>query len=118
MTKQEQIEEIKSVLISVYGRIRTISEDCINNRQAEALYNAGYHKIREKNETPEEQDDTKADIDRLNTIVENFDELIGKGIDECMLMMKKICRNIRRLENLRDKLWKLKKINELSKEYE
>lgn len=42
MTKQEQIEEIKRVLISVYGRIRTISEDCINNRQAEALYNAGY----------------------------------------------------------------------------
>lgn len=40
MTKQEQIEEIKRVLISVYGRIRTISEDCINNRQAEALYNA------------------------------------------------------------------------------
>lgn len=45
MTKQEQIEEIKRVLISVYGRIRTISEDCINNRQAEALENAGYRKV-------------------------------------------------------------------------
>lgn len=42
MNKQQQIEEIKKVIISVYGRIRTGGEDFLNNRQAEALYNAGY----------------------------------------------------------------------------
>lgn len=44
MNKEQQIEEIKRVLISVYGRIRTGGEDFINNRQAEALYKAGYRK--------------------------------------------------------------------------
>lgn len=47
MNKEEQIEEIKKVIISVYGRMRTGGEDFLNNRQAEALYNAGYRKIPE-----------------------------------------------------------------------
>lgn len=44
MNKQQQIEEIKKVIISVYGRMRTGGENFLNNRQAEALYNAGYRK--------------------------------------------------------------------------
>lgn len=58
MNKQ-QIEEIKKVIISVYGRIRTGGEDFLNNRQAEALYNAGYRKVPKYAVilTPEERDD-------------------------------------------------------------
>lgn len=44
MNKQQQIEEIKKVIISVYGRMRTGGEDFLNNRQAEALYKAGYRR--------------------------------------------------------------------------
>ena len=47
MNREQQIEEIKKVIISVYGRIRTGGEDFLNNRQAEALYNAGYRKLSE-----------------------------------------------------------------------
>lgn len=47
MNREQQSEEIKKVIISVYGRIRTGGEDFLNNRQAEALYNAGYRKLSE-----------------------------------------------------------------------
>ena len=86
MTKQEQVKEILEVIkhcgdytnrdcaecdYRLYG-------ECKNQKQceAEALYNAGYRKIKEKDETLEKQ------IKHLNTIVENLDELLGKGIDE------------------------------------
>ena len=44
MTKQEQIEEIKQVLIKTCKRCRPFEEDYMQSRYAEALYNAGYRK--------------------------------------------------------------------------
>ena len=89
MTKQEQVKEILEVIkhcgdytnrdcaecdYRLYG-------ECKNKKQceAEALYNAGYRKIKEKDETLEEQ------IKHLNTIVERLDELLGKGINEYIM---------------------------------
>ena len=89
MTKQEQIEEILEVIkhcgdytnrdcaecdYRLYG-------ECKNQKQceAEALYDAGYRKIKEKDETLEKQ------IKHLNTIVENLDELLGKGINDYIM---------------------------------
>lgn len=81
MTKQEQINEmllyVPQTIVAydanpkgqhLYGEQR--------QQIAKALYDAGYRKIKEKNETLEEQ------IKHLNTIVERLDELLGKGIDE------------------------------------
>ena len=45
MTKQEQIEEIKQVLIKTCKRCRTFEEDYMQSKYAEALYNAGYRKV-------------------------------------------------------------------------
>ena len=89
MTEQEQIEEILEVIkhcgdytnrdcaecdYRLYG-------ECKNQKQceAEALYDAGYRKIKEKDETLEKQ------IKHLNTIVENLDELLGKGINDYIM---------------------------------
>ena len=89
MTKQEQVKEILEVIkhcgdytnrdcaecdYRLYG-------ECKNQKQceAEALYNAGYRKIREKDETLEKQ------IKHLNTIVERLDELLGKGINDYIM---------------------------------
>ena len=89
MIKQEQIEEILEVIkhcgdytnrdcaecdYRLYG-------ECKNQKQceAEALYDAGYRKIKEKDETLEKQ------IKHLNTIVENLDELLGKGINDYIM---------------------------------
>ena len=44
MTEQKQIEEIKAVLVRTCKRVRTMQEDHMQDRYAEALYNAGYHK--------------------------------------------------------------------------
>lgn len=46
-TKQEQIEEIKQVLIKTCKRCRLFEEDYMQSKYAEALYNAGYRKIPE-----------------------------------------------------------------------
>ena len=45
MTKQEEIEEIKQVLIKTCKRCRTFEEDYMQSKYAEALYNAGYRKV-------------------------------------------------------------------------
>ena len=88
MTKQEQIEEM-----AVIGCVRNpqahTAEECANcdfkqgqcnaYRHAEKLYNAGYRKIKEKDETLEKQ------IKHLNTIVERLDELLGKGINDYIM---------------------------------
>ncbi len=83
MNKEQQIEEIKRVLISVYGRIRTGGEDFLNNRQAEALYNAGYRKVPygEVTLSPEERDfvmktitDIRAERDELKAENERLTE--------------------------------------------
>lgn len=47
MTKQEQIEEIKQVLIKTCKRCRSFEEDYMQSKYAEALYNAGYCKVDE-----------------------------------------------------------------------
>ena len=85
MTKQEQIEEM-AVLGCVRNPQAHTAEECANcdfkqgqcnaYRHAEKLYNAGYRKIKEKDETLEKQ------IKHLNTIVERLDELLGKGIND------------------------------------
>ena len=70
MTRQEQIEEMAKIVDEMYNVYTTTADDI-----AEGLYNAGYRKIKEKDETLEKQ------IKHLNTIVENLDELLGKGIN-------------------------------------
>ena len=74
MTKQEQIEEMAKIVDEMYNVYTTTADDI-----AEGLYNAGYRKIKEKDETLEEQ------IKHLNTIVERLDELLGKGINEYIM---------------------------------
>ena len=88
MTKQEQIEEM-AVLGCVRNPQAHTAEECANcdfkqgqcnaYRHAEKLYNAGYRKIKEKDETLEKQ------IKHLNTIVERLDELLGKGINKYIM---------------------------------
>ena len=88
MTKQEQIEEMAVIGCVRNPQAHTAEEcakcdfkqgQCNAYRHAEKLYNAGYRKIREKDETLEKQ------IKHLNTIVENLDELLGKGINEYIM---------------------------------
>ena len=74
MTKQEQIEEMAKIVDEMYNVYTTTADDI-----AEGIYNAGYRKIREKDETLEKQ------IKHLNTIVENLDELLGKGINDYIM---------------------------------
>lgn len=74
MTKQEQIDEMAKIVDEMYNVYTTTADDI-----AEGLYNAGYRKIKEKDETLEEQ------IKHLNTIVERLDELLGKGINDYIM---------------------------------
>lgn len=74
MTKQEQIEEMAKIVDEMYNVYTTTADDI-----AEGIYNAGYRKIKEKDETLEKQ------IKHLNTIVERLDELLGKGINDYIM---------------------------------
>ena len=74
MTRQEQIEEMAKIVDEMYNVYTTTADDI-----AEGLYNAGYRKIKEKDETLEKQ------IKHLNTIVERLDELLGKGINDYIM---------------------------------
>ena len=74
MTKQEQIEEMAKIVDEMYNVYTTTADDI-----AEGLYNVGFRKIKEKDETLEKQ------IKHLNTIVERLDELLGKGINEYIM---------------------------------
>ena len=74
MTKQEQIEEMAKIVDEMYNVYTTTADDI-----ADGLYNAGYRKIKEKDETLEKQ------IKHLNTIVERLDELLGKGINDYIM---------------------------------
>lgn len=47
MDKEQQIEEIKQVLIKTCKRCRPFEEDYMQSKYAESLYNAGYRKIPE-----------------------------------------------------------------------
>ena len=88
MTKQEQIEEMAVIGCVRNPQAHTAEEcakcdfkqgQCNAYRHAEKLYDAGYRKIKEKDETLEKQ------IKHLNTIVENLDELLGKGINDYIM---------------------------------
>ena len=88
MTRQEQIEEMAVIGCVRNPQAHTAEEcakcdfkqgQCNAYRHAEKLYNAGYRKIKEKDETLEKQ------IKHLNTIVENLDELLGKGINDYII---------------------------------
>ena len=84
MTKQEQINEMLLYVpqtIVAYDANPKGQYLYAEQRQqiAEVLYNAGYRKIRETDDTLEEQ------IKHLNTIVERLDELLGKGINEYIM---------------------------------
>ena len=74
MTEQEQIEEMAKIVDEMYNVYTTTADDI-----ADGLYNAGYRKIKEKDETLEKQ------IKHLNTIVERLDELLGKGINDYIM---------------------------------
>ena len=88
MTKQEQIEEMAVIGCVRNPQAHTAEEcakcdfkqgQCNAYRHAEKLYNAGYRKKKEKDETLEKQ------IKHLNTIVERLDELLGKGINDYIM---------------------------------
>ena len=85
MTKQEQIEEIQKIIddswefSSISAELGSGDGDINVEEAAKALYNAGYRKIKGKDETLEKQ------IKHLNTIVERLDELLGKGINDYIM---------------------------------
>lgn len=85
MTKQEQIEEIQKIIdnswefSSISAELGSGDGDINVEEAAKALYEAGYRKIKEKNETLKKQ------IKHLNTIVERLDELLGKGINDYIM---------------------------------
>lgn len=98
MTKQKQIEEMTEKMQRCFEKNGLLNFKWF----AEALYNAGYRKIREKNETLEEQ------IKHLNTIVERLDELLGKGIDEYI-------KGIDGVDGLKD-MWERSAVREFADE--
>ena len=95
MTKQEQIEEMAKIVDEMYNVYTTTADDI-----AEGLYNAGYRKIKEKNETLEKQ------IKHLNTIVERLDELLWKGINDYIM-------GIDGVEGLKD-MWERSAVREFA----
>ena len=95
MTKQEQIEEMAKIVDEMYNVYTTTADDI-----AEGLYNAGYRKIKEKDETLEKQ------IKHLNTIVERLDELLGKGINDYIM-------GIDGVEGLKD-MWERSAVREFA----
>ena len=95
MTKQEQIEEMAKIIDEMYNVYTTTADDI-----ADGLYNAGYRKIKEKDETLEKQ------IKHLNTIVERLDELLGKGINEYI-------KGIDGVEGLKD-MWERSAVREFA----
>ena len=95
MTKQEQIEEMAKIVDEMYNVYTTTADDI-----AEGLYNVGYRKIKEKDETLEKQ------IKHLNTIVENLDELLGKGINDYIM-------GIDGVEGLKD-MWERSAVREFA----
>ena len=109
MTKQEQIEEMAVIGCVRNPQAHTAEEcakcdfkqgQCNAYRHAEALYEAGYRKIREKDETLE------AEIKHLNTIVERLDELLGKGINDYIM-------GIDGVEGLKD-MWERSAVREFA----
>ena len=111
MTEQEQIEEVAKLLRVKEGiyreEIQPCADDmdcekccCLYKSEAEALYNAGYRKIREKDETLEKQ------IKHLNTIVERLDELLWKGINDYIM-------GIDGVEGLKD-MWERSAVREFA----
>ena len=95
MTKQEQIDEMAKIVDEMYNVYTTTADDI-----AEGLYNAGYRKIRETDDTLEEQ------IKHLNTIVERLDELLGKGINDYIM-------GIDGVEGLKD-MWERSAVREFA----
>ena len=95
MTKQEQIEEMAKIIDEMYNVYTTTADDI-----AEGLYNAGYRKIKGKDETLEKQ------IKHLNTIVERLDELLGKGINDYIM-------GIDGVEGLKD-MWERSAVREFA----
>lgn len=105
MTRQEQINEmllyVPQTIVAydanpkgqhLYGEQR--------QQIAEVLYKAGYRKIRETDDTLEEQ------IKHLNTIVERLDELLGKGINDYIM-------GIDGVEGLKD-MWERSAVREFA----
>lgn len=95
MTKQEQIEEMAKIVDEMYNVYTTTADDI-----AEGLYNVGFRKIKEKDETLEKQ------IKYLNTIVERLDELLGKGINDYIM-------GIDGVEGLKD-MWERSAVREFA----
>ena len=95
MTKQEQIDKMAKIVDEMYNVYTTTADDI-----ADGLYNAGYRKIKEKDETLEKQ------IKHLNTIVERLDELLGKGINNYIM-------GIDGVEGLKD-MWERSAVREFA----
>ena len=110
MNKEQQIEEIKRVLISVYGRIRTGGEDFLNNRQAEALYNAGYRKV------PYGAVD---EITRYNSVEAELQELNIKYYNEAKDLRRKLAEAEKQIAELEKENKRLERaINNIQKGFD
>ena len=97
MTREEQIEEMRRNIYYARSKVNGIAT---SNDIAERLYSAGYRKIRETDDTLEEQ------IKHLNTIVERLDELLGKGINDYIM-------GIDGVEGLKD-MWERSAVKEFA----
>ena len=105
MTEQEQINEmllyVPQTIVAYDANPKGQHLYGEQRRQiAEALYEAGYRKIKEKDETLEKQ------IKHLNTIVERLDELLGKGINDYIM-------GIDGVEGIHD-MWERSAVRELA----
>ena len=105
MTKQEQINEmllyVPQTIVAYDGNPKGQHLYGEQRQQiAKALYDAGYRKIKEKDETLEKQ------IKYLNTIVERLDELLGKGINDYIM-------GIDGVEGLKD-MWERSAVREFA----
>lgn len=96
-TKQEQIEEIKQVLIKTCKRCRSFEEDYMQSKYAEVLYNAGYRKIPENAVVLTKEDLTKEPYNEFCKGCPNV-RTRSSGITDCCADYN--CRQFTRYANL------------------
>ena len=109
MTKQDKMK-ITNLLV----RIKQIEDELERFRLFDNQIEANYNRVFDwaiVNRTVLDQQcrrmgELKADIDRLNTIVERLDELLGKGIDEYI-------KGIDGVEGLKD-MWERSAVREFA----
>lgn len=127
MTKQEQIEEIKQVLIKTCKRCRSFEEDYMQSKYAEALYNAGYGNVSEYKAEREllgsqikvlkqRLNDKYIEVDNLNRDYHNSFERLKAQEREIMQLKAENARfenNMKNVLEIEKKQVKIDVLNEL-----